>query len=673
MKRKGVLVFPVIFMLFLLSILSSGLNVEKVKASGTIYIRADGNIDPPTAPIQRNGDIYILTGDMVNTSITVERDNIVIDGNHSTLHGFYGLQSRAFYLDRRNNVTIRNISIDFYIRGIYLADCSDCKIHGNNITNTETGILLQNSTNTYVYKNNVTGSGWSGIELYQAVSNNVQGNLINGSLQGIRIWNSSDNTLKNNTMVGNSHNFGVASLFYYFALSELINDVDASNTVDGKPIYYWVNEANISVPSDAGCVVLVNCTHIRVEGLSLQNNLDGLLLAYTSNSTIHRNNITDNIRGAGINSYYSRNNDITENNLTANNYGLDMYESSYNTISRNRIVANEIHGIKLQDSSNFNHVTENNLTANRGESIWLDSSANNTVSGNTISTAFFGIVLNESHSNLILNNRIVNVESDGITIGRSNGNRIFGNMISEVTRSGMHLDVFSRDNTIYGNTIAESYYGLSIGLVNDNIFHHNNLRDNTDQMYTVLSLIPFNSWNNSIDGNYWSDYNGPDLDHDGKGDSPYILDLNNIDHHPLMGTFSDFNTSLGKHVNVISNSTIEDFTYFESNSTIKMHVSNMTGNQTHGFVRITIPHSLMTEPYNITVDGVNPTYWNYNLYDNGTHRWIYFAYEHSTLEIVIIPEFPSLIMLPLFITLTLLAAFIHRRRKLPKSTSLAYT
>jgi hypothetical protein len=39
--------------------------------------------------------------------------------------------------------------------------------------------------------------------------------------------------------------------------------------------------------------------------------------------------------------------------------------------------------------------------------------------------------------------------------------------------------------------------------------------------------------------------------------------------------------------------------------------------------------------YNVTINGAKPLYWNYALYDNGTHRWIYFAYEHSTKEIVI--------------------------------------
>jgi hypothetical protein len=178
-----------------------------------------------------------------------------------------------------------------------------------------------------------------------------------------------------------------------------------------------------------------------------------------------------------------------------------------------------------------------------------------------------------------------------------------------------------------------------------------------------ILVYPFTNFlDNGIEGNYWSNYTGVDLNQDGIGDSPYAIDAINSDHYPLMGPFSSFNTFIGKHVNVISNSTVEDFTYFESNSTIKMHVSNMTSNQTHGFVRICIPHTLMTEPYNITVNGVNPTHWNYMLHDNGTHRWIYFAYEHSKLEIIIVPEFPSLVLLPLLMTIALLGAVVGKRK-----------
>jgi hypothetical protein len=93
-----------------------------------------------------------------------------------------------------------------------------------------------------------------------------------------------------------------------------------------------------------------------------------------------------------------------------------------------------------------------------------------------------------------------------------------------------------------------------------------------------------------------------------------------------------------------------------------MHVSNVTANQTYGFCRICIPHSLMFPPYKVTIDGAEPYYVNYTLYDNGTHRWIYVAYQHSTHEIIIIAEFPPWMLMSIFIMATILAATTYRRR-----------
>ena len=179
-----------------------------------------------------------------------------------------------------------------------------------------------------------------------------------------------------------------------------------------------------------------------------------------------------------------------------------------------------------------------------------------------------------------------------------------------------------------------------------------------------------NIWDNGYPsgGNYWSDYAGVDADGDGIGDTPYIIDDNNIDHYPLMGPFNSFNTSVGYSVDVISNSTIEDFRYFESKSTIVMYVSNMTANQKAGFCRLTIPHELVPPAYTVKVNGTEVEY--KTIYENYTEgiSIIYFAYEHPRLEITVIPEFPLTTLL-LASLMLLTTSVIFAKKTLSKKTT----
>ena len=42
------------------------------------------------------------------------------------------------------------------------------------------------------------------------------------------------------------------------------------------------------------------------------------------------------------------------------------------------------------------------------------------------------------------------------------------------------------------------------------------------------------TWDDGKKGNYWSDYNGTDINGDGIGDKPYIIDVLNRDRYPFM-------------------------------------------------------------------------------------------------------------------------------------------
>jgi hypothetical protein len=51
-----------VFLLTCLLVLA--FSVQPARAAGAVYIRADGSINPLTAPIRRDRDVYTLTGDI---------------------------------------------------------------------------------------------------------------------------------------------------------------------------------------------------------------------------------------------------------------------------------------------------------------------------------------------------------------------------------------------------------------------------------------------------------------------------------------------------------------------------------------------------------------------------------------------------------------------------------
>jgi len=239
------------------TIMNCGGNGITIIDSNNIFIR-DNSI------IKSCGDgIYLLTSD----NNIIER-NLMMDNT-----------GNAVWIDGQHNMVQLN-ELCGNGKGISLAlSASNNTIARNNITDTlgDYGLFIPSYSNfNVVYKNKILNGNASGICI-QGAYNNLTGNLVaNNSEYGI-LLSSANNTLRDNIMTSNKYNFGVHGGF--------IQDIDASNTVDGKPIYYLVNCHNLTI-SDAGYVALINCTGIIVEKLQLKNNMQGVLLQWASNSTI---------------------------------------------------------------------------------------------------------------------------------------------------------------------------------------------------------------------------------------------------------------------------------------------------------------------------------------------------------------------------------------------------
>ena len=97
----------------------------------------------------------------------------------------------------------------------------------------------------------------AGIKLYGANNSIIAENNLSGNDYGIYLNSSSNNTITDNSFV----NDGLFVSYSY-------NNTVVNNTVNGKPLVYLEGVSHHTV-SDAGQVILVNCSAIWVKNLDL--------------------------------------------------------------------------------------------------------------------------------------------------------------------------------------------------------------------------------------------------------------------------------------------------------------------------------------------------------------------------------------------------------------------
>ncbi|MCK5563118.1 right-handed parallel beta-helix repeat-containing protein, partial [Candidatus Bathyarchaeota archaeon] len=278
-------------------------------------------------------------------------------------------------------------------------DRSTTVIDGNG-----TGTILYVTADNVHISNFTVQNGRYGIRLYHSKNSRInRNNVYNSEWFGVEISHSGNCTLRNNSLVGNRYNFGVEGA----ALLDFVNDIDVSNFVNGKPIYYLVNQRDFEINSSTfqqiGYLGLVNSTTVSVKNLNLKDNKDGILFAYITNSSIKNVNVTSNWSGICVK--FSSNVSINGNN--ANN--------------------NFDYAIALRASTNCT-VAGNNVNNNGWGGISLGASRNCTVVGNNVNNNYYDIHLVESGANLVRgNNALLKQDGYSIVVYRSANNIIYHN------------------------------------------------------------------------------------------------------------------------------------------------------------------------------------------------------------------------------------------------------
>ncbi|KPJ66085.1 hypothetical protein AMJ44_09075, partial [candidate division WOR-1 bacterium DG_54_3] len=320
-----------------------------------------------------------------------------------------------------------------------------------------------------------------------------------------------------------------------------------NNSNDGDTIYVWAGTyyenvlVNKSVSligngtsntiidgSDSGNVVEVISDWVNITGFTITNTTStGIYLNSCDLNTIYANNITST--GRGIRVFDSCYNNISGNDISYNDYGIDLTALSgtfNNTIQGNDIHSNTDFGIYLF-VANDNEIKDNFIYDNN-EGITLNWSFHNTISKNEIQlNTYSGIYFTRYSDNNIISGNNISGSIHGIfskkywPTSHSWYNTISNNTIFDNVNG---LTFLYRDsNTIVNNNISSNTdYGFNLTGCYDNDIYHNQILGNTNQAFDNAT----NNWNLPYPGggNYWDDWTLPNDDGDRWVDIPRDID-----------------------------------------------------------------------------------------------------------------------------------------------------
>jgi nitrous oxidase accessory protein len=247
----------------------------------------------------------------------------------------------------------------------------------------------------------------------------------------------------------------------------------------------------------------------------------------------------------------SNGNRLEQNQLRDVLFGIYLFGSEHN-----QIIGNTIRGRPLPD------------LGERGSGIHIWNAGDNTIINNTIIGARDGMYLQNAHNSTIRGNRVSdlryglhymysddNVFEDNVFDHNVAGAAIMYSRNIQFRRNAfVHNRGFSSFGILFqgtdecvaeDNIIADNEVGLFLEAHNHGIFRRNLIADNdlALQMFSsaesnlfesnnfIGNLSPLymvgksttTSWNGLQTGNYWSDYDGYDLDADGIGDIPFKI------------------------------------------------------------------------------------------------------------------------------------------------------
>jgi parallel beta-helix repeat protein len=505
---------------------------------------------------------------ILNKSVSLigeAKDTTIIDGKGS---------SRAVYVTA-DNVEVKSFTIQNGTFGLWLHNSDNSKIIDNTLQDGAYGIRLLNSRNSLVVGNTIRRYSFFGVELDS----------------------SGNSTLRNNVIEDNRYNLGVDGK----SLFDFTNDIDTSNTVNGKPVRYLKNQQDLTIDTsfpEIGYLGVVNSANIIVEDLDFQGNVQGVLFAFAKDSTVRNVNAKSNWNGIYVT--HSTNISTTENNANQNfDYGIKFFNSSKSVASGNNVDNNGWGGIGIFGSPNST-IARNKASYN-SYNLHVVFTNNSVITKNTSmkKAGGYSIAMYYSHNNHIYHNTLENT------------------LLYVETRNGTRFTPANNwDNGLEGN------YWTTYG--------------GADANFDGVGDTPRAVGENNIDNH------------------PLMGKFTETNLNVQDKTYS---------ISIISNSTINELQYNPDDNSITLTALGRNGTQ--GFLRVAIPNTLLQdlqeESVGFLVNGELPMVKDH--WTDETHMYFYLVYMNVAPEPMVSPWLiPALLVLTLILVLVLVFVVLRKKR-----------
>jgi len=314
---KKVVVLLVVLCVFLVSALSIivydvGANPGPVNL--TIrhgYIRSTGEIDPPSLPITRAGNTYTLTGNIVNYTLEIQRDNMVLDGAGYTLQGVYALGFSGLTLSNVDSVVVKNLKINLFNDGFLLQNSNHVNITHNRV-DASFCVILQDVDSVEVFSNTFFGRGYS-------ICGECRNSVFNYNYldsEGIQICGDSNritnNYLENRITVAISLGYNNLPCSETLVSGNTVN-FDADSGVAGLGIFFGSSGNNI--------------TQNRFTGSHTEFGACGVAVTHSNNNAVYENSFINCKHGVRFDSYFRSPESTAESSISLDN---QFYRNNFN-------------------------------------------------------------------------------------------------------------------------------------------------------------------------------------------------------------------------------------------------------------------------------------------------------------------------------------------------------